>query len=66
MCCTVGTEDTEMTGTKRSDLINWYLNEISGDIDSEAELVEKKIMVEKVLDRLVHHVSEGKVVPSVN
>ncbi|XP_014668098.1 PREDICTED: zygotic DNA replication licensing factor mcm6-B-like [Priapulus caudatus] len=48
-------EDSEVVGTRRADLVNWYLNEISGDIDSEAELIEKKLLVDKVLERLIHH-----------
>ncbi|RXG70679.1 DNA replication licensing factor MCM6 [Armadillidium vulgare] len=40
---------------RRSALINWYLNEISADIESEAELIEKKLLVEKVLERLTYH-----------
>jgi hypothetical protein len=45
-------------GLHQSQLIQWYLEEIEGDIDSEAELLEKKTMVEKVINRLVHHVSK--------
>merc|ERR1719228_2892921 len=39
---------------KRSDVINWYLEEISGDIESQEELSEKKQIVEKVVDRLIY------------
>jgi len=45
----------ESGAMKKSELINWYLNEISGDIESEAELIEKKVLVEKVLDRLIYN-----------
>jgi hypothetical protein len=38
-------------------LIGWYLKELESEIESEAELVEKKTVVEKVIERLVHHVS---------
>jgi len=48
-------ETTESTGLKRSAIINWYLSEFSEDIESEAELIEKKALVEKVLDRLTYH-----------
>ncbi|XP_045624546.1 zygotic DNA replication licensing factor mcm6-B [Procambarus clarkii] len=48
-------DESETSGLRRSAIINWYLNEISGDIESEAELVEKKMVVEKVLDRLMYH-----------
>lgn len=37
-------------------MISWYLGEMESEIESEAELLEKKTVVEKVLDRLVHHV----------
>jgi len=36
--------------------VQWYLEEIEGDIDSEAELLEKKAVIEKVIYRLIHHV----------
>merc|ERR1711874_279557 len=39
---------------KKSDVINWYLEEISGDIESQEELTEKKQIVEKVVDRLIY------------
>jgi len=48
-------EDTE--GLKRSHVVDWYLNEIGDTIDTEDELIEKKELVEKVIDRLIHHVS---------
>ena len=39
----------------KSDVVNWYLEEISGDIESQDELLEKKVIVEKVLDKLIYH-----------
>lgn len=41
----------------RSDLINWYLEQISNRIESEEELVAKKVLIEKVIERLIYHVS---------
>ncbi len=32
----------------KSNVVNWYLEEISGDIESQEELLEKKLIVEKV------------------
>ena len=32
----------------RSEVVNWYLEEIADDIDTEEELLEKKSMIEKV------------------
>ena len=44
-------------GTRRSELIDWYLKEMENEIESEQELIERKTLAEKVLYRLVHHVS---------
>lgn len=49
--------EDETPGLRRSELVGWYLKEIESEIDSEAELIEKKTIVEKVIERLVHHVS---------
>lgn len=51
--CTGG----ESVGLRKSELISWYLAEMEEEIDSEAELMEKKTIAEKVVERLVHHVS---------
>ncbi|XP_075876778.1 DNA replication licensing factor MCM6 [Nelusetta ayraudi] len=40
---------------KKSSLVNWYLQEIESEIDSEEALVSKKALIEKVLHRLVHY-----------
>ena len=37
--------------------MNWYLKEVEADIETIEELAEKKVLVEKVIDRLVQHVS---------
>ena len=42
---------------RKSDLIGWYLKEIESEIESEQELLEKKTIAEKVVDRLIHVVS---------
>ena len=39
--------------------MNWYLHEMEGEIDSVEELAERKVLVEKVIDRLVQHVSHS-------
>ena len=49
----------EEGGTRRGDLVNWYLHEMEGEIDSVEELAERKVLVEKVIDRLVQHVSHS-------
>ncbi|XP_071103995.1 zygotic DNA replication licensing factor mcm6-like [Haliotis cracherodii] len=45
----------ETVGLRKSELISWYLAEMEEEIDSEAELMEKKTIAEKVVERLVHH-----------
>ena len=42
---------------KKSAVVNWYLSEIESEIDSEEELINRKSLIEKVLNRLVHYVS---------
>lgn len=49
--------ESDDAGTRQNDLVNWYLKEVEADIESIKELSEKKVLVEKVIDRLVHHVS---------
>lgn len=43
----------ESEGMRRNDLIQWYLSECI-EIESEAQLIEKKMLCDKVIDRLVH------------
>ena len=44
-------------GCRRGDLVNWYLGEVEGEIESVEELTERKLLVEKVIERLIIHVS---------
>ncbi len=45
-------------GVRQGELVNWYLSEVAeGEIESMEELAEKKVLVEKVIERLVQHVS---------
>lgn len=64
MCCTdiktfiyiiIISENKE--GIHRSDVIAWYLSMIEERIESEDDLIEMKELVEKVVDRLIYHVS---------
>ena len=48
-------EDSETDGMHRSDIVNWYLEQISDQIESEEELIERKTLIEKVIDRLINH-----------
>lgn len=47
---------------KKAAVVNWYLKEIESEIESEEELINKKGLIEKVIHRLVHYVSQ----PSLN
>ena len=51
------THPTGEQGQHRSELINWYLGEVEEDIENEQELIETKLLVEMVIERLVKHVS---------
>ncbi len=43
---------------RKSELVNWYLEEVAVDtLNTEAELIECKLMVERILDRLIKKVS---------
>ena len=35
-------------------MINWYLEELSGEIETEEELLEQKQVVGKVVDKLIY------------
>ncbi|XP_048579997.1 zygotic DNA replication licensing factor mcm6-A [Nematostella vectensis] len=48
-------EDEQSKGLRRSRVVNWYLGEIQSEIETEEELAEKKMLVDKVLDRLIHN-----------
>ncbi len=44
---------------RRSDVVNWYLKQVEDEIETEEELARKKFLVDKVLDRLINHVSNN-------
>jgi len=46
--------DTDSAGTRRSELVEWYLKEMESEIESEDELMERKILAEKVIHRLTN------------
>jgi len=56
-------EDTESAPTKNQ-VINWYLEEISGEINTEEEMMEHKRLVEKVVDKLIYQ--DQVIVPLTN
>ena len=45
---------TIMPGIKRRKLINWILEQLADEINSLDELARKKVIVDKIIDRLVH------------
>ena len=49
---------------KRSDVVNWYLEELSNEIESQEELVEHRQIVEEVVDRLIYQ--DQVIVPLTN
>merc|ERR1712088_418135 len=49
-------EDTENAGdVTKKDVVAWYIEEVTNDIESQDEIVEKKQIVEKVLDKLAYN-----------
>lgn len=46
-----GGDDYE--GIRKSEVVNAYLEQISEQIESEAELIERKGLIEKIIDRLI-------------
>ncbi|CAO1362875.1 unnamed protein product [Diamesa hyperborea] len=51
--CIVQGLDTE--GIKRSELVEWYLLQIGDMIENEEEIIERKVLVERLIDRLISH-----------
>ena len=43
------------SGVKRMDLVDWYLEANEADMETIDEVKEKRLLVEKVIERLVHH-----------
>ncbi|XP_011495965.1 PREDICTED: DNA replication licensing factor Mcm6 [Ceratosolen solmsi marchali] len=48
-------EGENKEGIRKSELVAWYLDKIQDQIDSEAELLERKSLIEKIIDRLIYH-----------
>merc|ERR1711881_52261 len=42
-------------GIKKSELVNWYLEQIADDLENENELLQQRQIIEKVIYRLTHH-----------
>ncbi|XP_017871896.1 PREDICTED: DNA replication licensing factor Mcm6 [Drosophila arizonae] len=43
------------TGMRRSDVVTWYLEQVAEQIESEDELISRKNLIEKLIDRLIYH-----------
>lgn len=39
---------------KKSQVVDWYLEQIQDSIDSEEELIERKTIIDKVIERLIY------------
>ncbi|CAB3227653.1 unnamed protein product [Arctia plantaginis] len=49
--------ESESSGMRKSAVVSWYLEQLvgQGQIENEDELLERKTLVEKVIDRLMYH-----------
>ncbi|VDO78475.1 unnamed protein product [Schistosoma curassoni] len=55
-CETLATDsesDQTPGAPKRSELVNWYLEEVVDEFETEAQLAEVKLLVERIIDRLI-------------
>ena len=48
-------EENNKEGIRKSELVAWYLDKVQDQIDSEEELLDRKALVEKIIDRLIYH-----------
>lgn len=55
------TEESDSEGIRRQDLISWYLESIEDQMENEDELIERKTLIEKVIDRLIQ--LDGIIIP---
>lgn len=51
-----GGERGKFEGIRKSDVVRDYLERIGEELESEEELIEKKGLIEKVIDRLLYQV----------
>lgn len=45
---------------RKSEVLSWYLEQIQDTIDTEEDLIEKKEIVDRVIDRLIYKVKAEK------
>lgn len=43
------------SGMRRSEIVAWYLEQVADQIESEDELISRKNLIEKVIDRLIYN-----------
>ncbi|XP_041779036.1 DNA replication licensing factor Mcm6 [Anopheles merus] len=48
-------EELDREGISKTELINWYLSQVEDQLESVEELMERKVLIEKVIDRLIYH-----------
>ncbi|XP_053675858.1 DNA replication licensing factor Mcm6 [Anopheles nili] len=48
-------EEAEQEGISKTQLINWYLGQVEDQLETVEELTERKMLIEKVIDRLIYH-----------
>ncbi|KAK3908270.1 DNA replication licensing factor Mcm6 [Frankliniella fusca] len=48
-------QDGQNQGLRKSEVVAWYLENVQDQIETEEELVERKALIEKVIDRLMYH-----------
>ena len=46
---------SDIGGSKRSELVNWYLESISDEIESVSDLELWRTKIEKIITRLIDH-----------
>jgi len=61
---TESSEEEKDSAPTKSQVITWYLDEIENDIESEADLIEQKQVIEKVVDKLIYQ--DQVIVPLAN
>lgn len=48
-------EKVTSEGLHKSEVVSWYLEQIGDQIENEEELLERKTVIEKVIERLIYH-----------
>lgn len=48
-------QGTDTEGIRKSELVQWYLEQIQDMLESEEDLIERKVLVERLIDRLITH-----------